>query len=301
MTYPVRGGYRVVAFPMDDAPRTEWLDRLPGLQADLFAEWELVPDGPPQVGHRSLVVPVRTSAAQAAMLKIGFPTESSRLEHLALRRWDGVGAVRLLRADPHRRANLLERLTPDGLTTVDDVDACEIVGALYGQLHRPSPPQLLPLTAYLENKRSALMALPRNAPIPRRLVEQTLGLVRDLIADPDTVGTLIHTDLHYENVLASSGSAWLAIAPKPLNGDPHFEPAPMLWNRFGELSGGVRRGVRRRFHTLVDTSGLDEDRARSWVIVRTVLTAVDGLGAADTKSTHDWITSCVAIAKAVQD
>ena len=33
----------------------------------------------------------------------------------------------------------------------------------------------------------------------------------------------------------------------------------MLWNRFEELAGGVRDGVRRRFHTLVDAAGLDED------------------------------------------
>lgn len=264
------------------------------LPTDLLSDWELSVDGSAHVGRRSLVVPAQTATGDATILKIQAPDAASELEHLALRHWDGVGAVRLLRADPHRRALLLERLEPVDLTNMDDVSACEVVASLYGDLHRPAVPQLRLLTAYVEEKRSALTALPRDAPIPRRLVEQAVSLMRDLTADPDTNGTLIHTDLHYENVLASSRSSWLSIAPKPLNGDPHFEPAPMLWHRFEELSGDVRRGVRRRFHALVDTAGLDEDRARSWVVVRTVVAATE-------TSNRDWITSCIAIAKAVQD
>lgn len=30
----------------------------------------------------------------------------------------------------------------------------------------------------------------------------------------------------------------------------------------------MRAAVRRRFHTVVDVAGLDEDRARAWVVVR---------------------------------
>ena len=41
------------------------------------------------------------------------------------------GAVRLLRADPHRRALLLERLHHDDLTSVGDLEACEVVAGLY--------------------------------------------------------------------------------------------------------------------------------------------------------------------------
>ena len=260
---------------------------------DLVSDWELTLDGRPQRGGRSLVVPVLTMDGVPAVLKIRDPDPDSDLEHLALRRWDGVGAVRLLRADPHRRATLLERLQSNDLTGVDDVSACEVVGDLYGQLHVHALPQLRLLTAYVEGKRSHLLTLPRDAPIPRRLVEQTLSLMRDLIADPNTNGRLIHTDLHYANVLDSNRS-WLAIAPKPLNGDPHFEPAPMLWHRFDELSGDVRRGVRRRFHALIDTAGLDEDRAKSWIVIRTVVAATE-------TSNRDWTTACVAIAKAVQD
>ena len=81
---------------------------------------------------------------------------------------------------------------------------------------------------------------------------------------------MIHGDLHYENVLAADREPWLVIDPKPMAGDPHYEVAPLLWNRWDEVvaSGDVRDAVRRRFHTVVDTAGLDEDRARDWVVVR---------------------------------
>jgi streptomycin 6-kinase len=132
------------------------------------------------------------------------------------------------------------------------------------------------------------------------MVEQAVSLARDLASDPDSTGTLVHGDLHYANVLLSEAGDWLAIDPKPLSGDPHYEVAPMLWNRFGELAGDVRGGVRRRFHTLVDGAGLDEDRARDWVVVRMLLAALDALTDRDAGYPEDWLTTCIAVAKAVQ-
>lgn len=285
-----------------------WVDRLPRRLDGLLEEWELAPDGWSMHGYCSIVVPVRTSDAQATVLKVAFDAdEESEHEHLALRHWGGRGAVRLLRADPHRRAMLLERLQQQDLTTVPDLEACEVVAALYPRLHLPALPQLLTVTSYVERWSDALARMPRNAPIPRRMVEQALSLARDLVADPASTGVIVHGDLHYENVLASDREPWLVIDPKPMSGDPHFELAPMLWNRMEELGDAVRTGVRRRFHTLVDAAGLDEARARDWVIVRMVLNAhwaVEDAQRADrdlSAEERDWITSCIAIVKAVQD
>ena len=58
------------------------------------------------------------ATARAAMLKISFPHDEAEHEHLALQHWHGDGAVRLLRADPHRCALLLERLHDEELTAV---------------------------------------------------------------------------------------------------------------------------------------------------------------------------------------
>jgi streptomycin 6-kinase len=145
-----------------------------------------------------------------------------------------------------------------------------------------------------------LGALPHSAPVRRRLVEQAIALGRDLVADPASIGTVIHGDLHYENVLAADREPWLAIAPKPMNGDPHYEVAPMLWNRWDELAGDIRGGVRRRFYALVDAARLAEDRARAWVVVRMVHNAMWELNDGP-EPDPAWLTKCVAIAKAVQD
>jgi hypothetical protein len=53
-------------------------------------------------------------------------------------------------------------------------------------------------------------------------------------------------DLDYGSVLAADREPWLVIAPKPMNGDPHFEITPMLSSRWDELAGNIRDGVRRR-------------------------------------------------------
>jgi streptomycin 6-kinase len=279
----------------------QWVQLLPATVRGLVEEWELVVDGLPSHGFCSIVVPVRTRGGRPAVLKVGFPDRDSEHEALALQRWHGKGAVLLLRADPHRRAMLLERLHAENLNQLWDVEACEVVGELYGRLHVPAPPQPRRLSDELVRWQRWLERLPRHAPVPRRLVEQSLVIASALATDDRTDGVLVHGDLHYENVLAGDREPWLAIDPKPLSGDPHFEPAPMLWNRWDEVvaSGDVRDAVRRRFHTLVDTAGLDERRARDWAVLRVVLNAVLELD--EREPDRDWITTNITVAKAVQD
>lgn len=276
-----------------------WLTGLPRLTADLLREWDLVEDGEQRHGYAAVVLMVRTSDGTPAALKVGFPHSESRHEHLALQHWHGNGAVRLLRADPGRSALLLERLHDTDLTQAWDVEACEVVGGLYGRIHVPALPQLRTLSSYVEEWTRRLAELPRSAPVPHRMVEQAVSLGRAFVSDAATDGTMIHGDLHYENVLAADREPWLVIDPKPVSGDPHYEVAPLLWNRWDELAGDVRDGVRRRFHATIDAAGLDEDRARDWVVVRMLHTAMWELE--ENTPDADRLTMCVTLAKAVQD
>lgn len=289
-----------------------WLDRLPRLAGDLLDEWHLRPTGGSLSGFCSLVVPVADADGVPGALKITCDADEESLhEGLALQRWGGDGAVRLRRADPRRRALLLDWLPGPDLADAWDVEACEVVGGLYGRLHVPALPQLASVASYVERWLHDLDGLGRDTPVPRRYVEQALALGPDLLADaPDPV--VVHGDLHYANVLADDAGEWRAIDPKPMAGDPHYEPAPMLWNRMDELSGplavgSLRDGLRRRFHALVDAGGLDEARARDWVVVRMVVNAgwtvqdARAAGRALDADEQDWITRCIAITKAVQD
>ena len=130
-------------------------------------------------------------------------------------------------------------------------------------------------------------------------MEQAIAAARDLTADQDG-GVVLHGDLHYGKVLAAEREPWLTIGPKPLNGDPHFEIAPMLWHRWDELEGYVRGGIRTRLHALVEAAGFDEARARAWVLVRVVHQAVRALDSQSTSGPAE-LTKYVALAKAVQD
>lgn len=288
-----------------------WLDRLPRLLADVVEGWELRRDGDEVWhGYCSAVLPVRTPTGAPAVLKVSFDgDEESAHEALALQTWGGHRAARLLRADPRRRALLIERLGRRDLHDVPVLDACAEVAALYGALHVPAPPQVVPVTAFVGRWLDDLAAFGPDAPLPRRMVQQTLSLGRDLVADPGSTGRLVHGDLHYANVLERPEGGWVVIDPKAMSGDPHYEPAPMLWNRWDEVAAAhdVRTAVRRRFHTLVDDAGLDEDRARDWVVVRMMLNAhwavldASRAGRALAVAERDWISRCITIVKAVGD
>lgn len=284
----------------------DWLARAPRLSDDLISEWGLRIDGPTLAGNCAMVVPVRTDDDRAGVLKIGWPHWEAETEHLALRAWQGHGAVELWRADPRRFALLLERARPDrDLQALDVLEACEVVARLYGRLHRPPLPQPRRLTELCREWADRLPPLLEANLISRRFVSQGERLMRDFAADPDTDAALIHSDLHFFNVLAAEREPWLVIDPKPLTGDPAYEVAPLLWNRWQEAMSAVspRQALLDRLFTVVDVAGLDEDRVRDWVVVREVCNVLwtyeehvrDGA-----PIQHDWVTAATTILKAVQ-
>ncbi|ETA07595.1 MULTISPECIES: aminoglycoside phosphotransferase family protein [Gordonia] len=289
----------------------DWLRRLPATASGLLDAWELRRDGEELWhGFESLVIPVIDRNGQRAVLKVAFDgDDEGAQEALGLQHWAGRGAVRMLRADPRLRALLLERLGRTDLTTVEDDEACRVVAELYGVLHIPAPGRMTPLTTHLEHWLAGLARMSRDAPVPRRFVEQALSLGRNFLSDESTVGVVVHGDLHHENVLLapSAGRRWLAIDPSPMSGDPHYEPAPMLWNLLDRRRGDPRYVIRSRFHSIVDAAGLDPDRARDWVIVRMILNAhwatedAENASRALTVSDREWITTCITVAKAVID
>ena len=272
-----------------------WLRRLPRLVQELLERWDLRVDGESRHGVCALVVPVRRGGQEAA-LKVTWPHPEARLEHVALRAWDGRGAVQLLAADPGRWGLLLERLDAGRDLHALPVDAaCRTLGALLADLDRPALPQLPRLADWARRQVRDLATAPPG--IPRRLVEQGMALARDLATDPGTDARLVHTDLHYANVLAGDRAPWLAIDPKPMAADPAFAVAPALWNRWEEVTAShdARRHLRRRLAVVCEAAGIDEDRARAWTVVRELDMALDAAATGD----GDGVTAAVTIIKAM--
>lgn len=279
----------------------DFLRRLPKLADEITDEWGLTYDGEPRYGYTALVAPVRTDDGRRAVLKLGILDEDGAGEPVALQLWGGRGAVELWRADPRRGAMVLERLQDDSLATIDDLAACEVVGGLYSTLHRTPSPRLPELRPLLARWLDQVRAMPRDA-VPSRFAEQALSASERLLRDAPSA--VLHGDLHYDNVLAGDRAPWIVIDPKGYAGDPAYELAPMLWNRWAELGEEPGTRIRDRFWALVDASGLDELRCRDWVVVRAVVCVawehVTAAGRELTAAQREWVTRCITVAKAMQ-
>lgn len=279
-----------------------WLAALPRMVDGLLDDWALRPQGSLMHGKCALVVPVVEESGRACVLKVAWPHDEGRDEHLMLQAAHGVALPMLFRADPKRGAMLMERLHAEtDLRSVPVEDACELVAGLYRLLHRPALPQLRTLSSYVVDWLDEMAALDAAAPIPRRLRERAARDGRSFVDDAQTNVVTIHGDLHYENVLAADREPWLAIDPKPMAGDPHFEVAPLLFGRWQEAldTGNASRATRIRFETVVDAARLDEERAKSWALFRMVRSAARVLGRPEPLSDLDrsYVTRCITIAK----
>lgn len=275
-----------------------WLGRLPAIIADLVDDWDLQVTGPARHGVAALVFPVRT-ATGPAMLKVIWPHPEAATEHLALRRWNGNGAVRLLSADPARWAMLLEAADPDrDLQREPIFTACETVGELLRTLAVPAMPQLPALSETAARYAQEMRGL---RSVPQRMVEQARTLCAELTADPAVDSTVAHTDLHFENVLRAlrPGGPWLAIDPQAQNAEPAFGVAPVLWNRWDEVlaAHSPRTHLRARLEAVCAAGDIDVDRARGWTIVREVMNALW----ATQDGEPEQVTTAVTIVKAMQD
>lgn len=271
-----------------------WIGSLPTLIGASLAEWELMVTGPPMTGWTSVVLPVERDGAPLA-LKTCWPHPEAGGEHLALRRWGGDGAVRLVAASPARGSLLLERLHTTNLMREWDEDAVAVIGGLARRLHVPALPSVRRLSALLDRQTGDYLTA--DAAVPRRLVQHGLALHRELRDDPLIDATLLHGDLHFQNVLAADREPWLAIDPKPMAGHPGWEIAPALFNRVEEMGtgGSLRWSVRRRVELVCDELGLDEEQARAWTLLRLITEA-----AADAATGDDqWVSTKISIVKAL--
>ncbi|MEO5983164.1 MAG: aminoglycoside phosphotransferase family protein [Pedococcus sp.] len=278
---------------------TDWAAGLPRLLAEVLDQWDLTVTGTATTGSSAIVLPVVRAGVPLA-LKVGWPHLEARDEALVLRTWDGRGAAHLVAADPHRSALLLEPL--DASRTLDELDvdtACEVTGDLLRRLHVPAPPQLAPLSSYVRRHTASVLAT--DSVLPRRMVERTKGLVGDLLTDPACDATLLHGDLHNQNVLHSLPGSdrpdWLAIDPHAMAGHPGFEIQPLLRNRRDELGTGsaFRYLVRRRVEVTCGAGVLDEQQAMAWSYVHTAINA----GWAANEGDADEVTFCIALLKAL--
>ncbi|GGH89437.1 aminoglycoside O-phosphotransferase [Arthrobacter liuii] len=298
-----------------------WLGRLPELLADRLQQWrlkvDLAPGSLPWSGHGGLVVPVRQEDGSPAALKIAFPHDEAQVERHALALWGGSGAVALLASHAESCAMLLERLDAGRSLADLPMDAAvQAWGGVVRQLgltpnHRPEWREFGHIAARAEQWSDDLPDdwehLGR--PFPRWLLEAALEVcqTRGAVGRRSAHDVLVHTDLHYLNVLArpeaSAGggtptpAGYAAIDPQPMVGEPEFAVAPLLWNRLGDLPAAQSGpALLARCHDFSTAAGLDPDVSLQWGIAREVENALwyAGQGHRGDLARSLWVASTLA-------
>lgn len=238
------------------------------LAAAVARDWGLRLGDPYPPGAAGYVVRAELEDGTPAVLKLQHRHREDEQEADALERWEGGGAVRLLRRDDERHALLLERCEPG---TPLAAGAEDPLGVLIGLLPR----------LWVD-------------PVGFRTLEEEVGwwslegeigeLAREL-ASTQGERVLVHQDLHGDNVLAAQREPWLVIDPKPLAAEREFAVAPIV--RSGEL-GHSKRDVLHRLDRLCAELGLERERARGWTIVQTVAWAPGATQRLD--EVVDWLS-----------
>jgi streptomycin 6-kinase len=229
--------------------------------------WSLVPDGDPIVTPRARLLPVRRHGAPA-MLKVATEPEEA-FGGLLMAWWNGEGAARVLAHETP--ALLLERATTgralsDLVRNGQDDEASRIMCRIMAQLHAPRHqplPNLVPLTHWFRDL---------TEPSQEGLLARAKTLALALLAQPHPP-TVLHGDIHHDNILDFGARGWLVIDPKRLIGDRYFDYTNLFCNPdFASATNPEQ--FARRLAVVVDAAGLDRTRLLQWLLAWCGLSAV---------------------------
>lgn len=246
----------------------DWLAALPALVAERCDAWGLVVDGDPLHGSNALIVPV-LRRTERLVLRLSPPDAAFAAETDALRFWAGRGTVLLYDADDSG-ALLLERLDTTGTLADEPLDvAMDELGRAMRRLAVVAPGSA-PCTANVVRERLAGFE-PQwqelGCPFDRAVLDAALEAGRPL-RHTATPLTAVNGDLHSDQVLRGIRMPWLVVDPLLMRGDIEYDLARVLFTRVDDMSDAGE--ILRCFGWIVAAAGLDEQRARSWVIYRTV-------------------------------
>jgi streptomycin 6-kinase len=244
-----------------------------------------------------------TCETETVILKLLSPSEiDEQRGAVALRCFDGHGAVRLLRYD--EGAQLMEYAAGDELVTLvergEDENATRIIAQVIQQLH--SVPQNIPHDGLimLEHWFEELFnktASDRQMNIDSIYV-RSAALAKRLLIDQRDVRVL-HGDIHHRNIRKTS-RGWLTFDPKGLIGERTYDCANTLCNPvMPELVHNETR-LLTNATILADTLALDLSRVLAFTYAYACLNASWWLLRMGTKGAEDIVQWHLKIAMIVE-
>lgn len=240
-----------------------------------LSRWGLDPDGEPLVTHSSTLLPVRRGGA-SMMLKVAQEAEERAGARLMVW-WNGDGAARVL--EHAGDAVLMERALGAGSLAAmarggQDDEASRVLCAAAARLHAPRerpPPVLVPLERWFRALEPAAAAHGGILAASAAAARELLAAPRELLAAPREV-TVLHGDLHHDNVLDFGARGWLAIDPKGLLGERGFDFANLFCNPDPRTAVAPGR-LARQIEVVADAAGLERGRLLRWVLAYAGLSA----------------------------
>jgi streptomycin 6-kinase len=235
-----------------------------------LARWDLEPDGEAfQTPHtHSHLLPVRQGGVRG-MLKIATEPEEGRGAAL-MAWWAGDGAAPVLA----RQGPALLLLRAQGRVSLaamacggQDSRATEIICAAVAELHRPRPQPppagLVPLALWFR----ALSG----AAAQGGTFASAWAIAGDLLEAPEDV-TVLHGDVHHDNILDFGPLGFLTIDPKGLIGERGYDYANIFKNPNAELAASPGR-MAHQLAIVARLAGLERDRMLRWIIAHAGLSA----------------------------
>jgi streptomycin 6-kinase len=230
--------------------------------------WQLEPDGKAFSTHSSLLMPVRYQGI-AAMLKIAREQEE-RFGGLLMCWWQGEGAAQVLAW--HEDGILLERaqgaaslaqMARDGEDEHATTILCQVAERLHQARSQPLP-ELIPLHQWFNSLWPAALA-------HGGMLRLSATVAAELLTSPREQSVL-HGDIHHDNVLDFGERGWLAIDPKRLYGERGFDYA----NIFCNPNYGIATDpdiFHRRVEQICTLSGIERQRLLQWILAWAGLSA----------------------------
>ncbi len=241
---------------------------------DVFApwkkKWNLVQDGTPIATPGSSLLPVKMNDAMA-MLKIARDEHEIRGGKV-LQWWDGNGAARVFARSANalvmERAQGKQSLMQMALHGQDDKAsriACDTVAQLHAHAGQVlDRPELITLQMWFAD----LFAVARSNPV----LHQCANAAQRLLAEPEEI-TVLHGDIHHDNILDFADRGWLAIDPKGLLGERGFDYANLIVNPdLPTVTDPVR--FARQVQVVSQAADLNRHRLLYWVLAFAGLSAV---------------------------
>lgn len=172
---------------------------------------------------------------------------------------------------------LLERLSSSRSLQSEPMSvAVPVIAGLVRELAVPAPPEATSTAAIAADHVATAERdwLASNEPTSRAQLDTALQLA-EALAHTTASDLAVDGDLHCEQVLAADRAPWLVVDPVLLRGDPEYDFGRVLWSRLGELP--TDGGITTAFETFVQLAGVPAERARSWIVVRSMSYLLWGL------------------------